>query len=154
MKTGFFILPIAEKVLLENKIFIVYIMSCGNLNFSCGYNKNKSTGISTLTIGRLAYLNKYSKPSPTRNYSSDDARARAIRRRVMGKINVNNSARNGPLFGLKKNRCPNYCDKKGMDCGANSVYNANNGSSSDFTYFKKIAGGPIKLNTCIDWKGC
>jgi hypothetical protein len=122
-------------------------MSCGNLNFFCGYNKNKSTGISTLTIGRLAYLNKYSKPSPTRNYSSDDARARAIRRRVMGKIKINGSARNGPLFGLKKNRC----HRNNLD---NSVYTANNGSSSDFTYFKKIAGGNIKLNPCVDQKGC
>lgn len=129
-------------------------MSCGNLNFFCGYNKNKSTGISTLTIGRLAYLNKYSKPSPTRNYSSDDARARAIRRRVMGKVNVNGEVRNGPLFGLKKNRCPNYCDKPGKNCGTTAVYIANNGSGSDFTYFKKIAGGPMSLALCAKPKGC
>ena len=104
--------------------------------------------------GRLASLNFKEKPSLTRNYSSDNARARAIRRRVMGKVNVNNSARNGPLFGLKKNRCPNYCDKKGKDCGANAIYSANNGSSSDFTYFKKIAGGNIKINPCANLKGC
>ena len=145
MKMGFFILPIAEKVPSENKIFIVYIMSCGNLNFSCGYNKNKSTGISTLTIGRLAYLNKYSKPSPTRNYSSDDARARAIRRRV-GVQTQNGKKKYGPLFGLKKNRCHHNLD--------NSVYTANHGNSSDVIYFKNISGGNIKINPCANLKGC
>ena len=34
------------------------------------------------TIGRLSYLNRQSKPAPTRNYGSEDARARTIRRRV------------------------------------------------------------------------
>ena len=34
------------------------------------------------SIGRLSYLNRQSKPAPTRNYGSEDARARALRRRV------------------------------------------------------------------------
>ena len=117
-------------------------MPCGSLNFSCGYKKN-ANGKSTRTIGRLAYLNKYSKPSPTRNYSSEDARARSIRRRV-GTKKQNGVKQYGPLFGIKQN----------VACNTDKQYvNANHGNSSDVIYFKRISGGSMKINPC-DSKGC
>jgi hypothetical protein len=119
-------------------------MPCGNLNFSCGYTK--TNGKSTRTIGRLAYLNKYSKPSPTRNYSSEDARARSIRRRVGTNKNRNGVKQYGPLFGLKQNNCPGSVKNK-------HFVHANHGNSSDVIYFKRISGGSMKINPC-DSKGC
>jgi len=120
-------------------------MPCGNLNFSCGYTKNTNGKRTIRTIGRLAYLNKYSKPSPTRNYSSEDARARSIRRRV-GTKKRNGVKQYGPLFGIKQNvACKTSGDKQ--------YVNANHGNSSDVIYFKRISGGSIKINPC-DTKGC
>lgn len=117
-------------------------MPCGNLNFSCGYTK--TNGKSTRTIGRLAYLNKHIKPSPTRNYSSEDARARSIRRRV-GTKKQNGVKQYGPLFGIKQN----------VACKTGKQYvNANHGNSSDVIYFKRISGGSMKINPCLTSNGC
>lgn len=120
-------------------------MPCGNLNFSCGYKKNANGKKTIRTIGRLAYLNKYSKPSPTRNYSSEGARARSIRRRV-GTKKRNGVKQYGPLFGIKQNNCPGSVKNK-------QFVHANHGNSSDVIYFKRISGGSMKIDPC-DTKGC
>ncbi len=58
-------------------------MPCGQYPYGQCRTNNTRGLLSRPILGRLAYLNKVqSKPAPTRNYGSEDARSRAIRRRV------------------------------------------------------------------------
>ena len=84
-------------------------MPCGQYGYGL-CRTNRTRGIASRPkIGRLSYLQRQSKPAPTRNYGSEDARSRAIRRRV-AKIKTpstdqyGNMVRYGygPLFGLRK----------------------------------------------------
>ena len=110
-------------------------MPCGQLNYRCGKNQ-----FGLLTVGRLAYLNGTpSKPAPTRDYSSNDALARNIRRRTGVKA-VSGVKKYGPLFGLKKNKCS----------GKQMYLHANSGNGSDVVYWRRVFGGrTLKLfNPC------
>ena len=62
-------------------------MPCGTYNYG-GCRTTRQRGLlSGPIMGRLSYLNRQQKPAPTRNYGSEDARARLLRRRV-GKLNM------------------------------------------------------------------
>jgi hypothetical protein len=112
-------------------------MPCGKMNFGKCYRK----------VGRLAYLNQQDKPNLTKDYASEDARARAIRRRV-GRFSTNGVKINyGPLFGLKKTLFDNSCS------GKNKVYyTANSGDASDVTFWRKNYGG--SKNLTVSGKNC
>ena len=112
-------------------------MPCGKMNYGKCYKK----------IGRLAYLNKQEKPNNTKDYGSQDARSRAIRRRV-GRFSTNGQNKNyGPLFGLKKTMFDKSCK------GKNTVYyTANSGDASDVTYWRKNYGG--SKNLTVSGKNC
>ena len=57
-------------------------MPCGQYRYGlCRTNRTRGLA-SRPTIGRLSYLQRQSKPAPTRNYGSENSRASAIRRRV------------------------------------------------------------------------
>jgi len=98
-------------------------------------------------VGRLAYLNKQEKPNQTKDYASEDARTRAIRRRV-GRFSTNADKKNyGPLFGLKKTLFDNSCN------GKNKVYyTANSGDASDVTFWRKNYVG--SKNLTVSGKNC
>lgn len=110
-------------------------MPCGQLNYRCGKNE-----FGLLKVGRLAFLNGVpSKPAPTRDYSSNDALARTIRRRTGRKV-AGGVQKFGPLFGLRKNKC-----------SEKQLYlHANSGNGSDVVYWRRIYGGrTLKLyNPC------
>jgi len=137
-------------------------MPCGQYPYGQCRTNNTRGLLSRPTLGRLAYLNRVqSKPAPTRNYGSEDARARAIRRRALGKIVISSgdsSERNigegvvkyGPMFGLKQNDC------RGQRLALPNVFiHANHGDSSDVTYFKRVAAGQFIIlnNACTDKEG-
>ena len=112
-------------------------MPFGKMNFGKCYRK----------VGRLAYLNKQEKPNQTKDYASEDARTRAIRRRV-GRFSTNADKKNyGPLFGLKKTLFDNSCN------GKNKVYyTANSGDASDVTFWRKNYVG--SKNLTVSGKNC
>lgn len=112
-------------------------MPCGNMNFGKCYRK----------VGRLAYLNQQEKPNLTKDYASEDARARAIRRRV-GRFSKNGTKKNyGPLFGVKKNLFDNSCNGK-----ETVYYTANSGDASDVTFWRKNYVG--SKNLTVSGKNC
>ena len=90
-------------------------MPCGQYGYGLCRTNNTRGLVSRPTIGRLSYLQRQSKPAPTRNYGSEDARARAIRRRVT-KVNTRSTDQYGnvvnyaygPLFGLRKGVGPTW----------------------------------------------
>ena len=113
---------------------------------------NRQRGMSSRpSIGRLSYLQRQTKPMPTRNYGSEDARSRSIRRRVT-KIKIIPSRDQhgntvnygyGPLFGLRKGVgntwLPNgHCKY---------VFSANGGTGGDVTYWKRVMGGSMNIVT-------
>ncbi len=127
-----------------------------NDNMPCHYGP---LGCWAVPMGRLKKLDLQAKPGPTRNYGSEGAREKAIRRRVgrqqalsaqasrAGARQLGSSGLNsyGPLFGLRKNKpfsklgrglgvCSNYPH------GPPSKYSANSGDSSQVTYFKRVYG--------------
>ena len=121
-------------------------MPCGKYKYSlCGFNKRRSEGGMRL-MGRLTYLNKVQqKPSPTRDYSSQTALERSIRRRT--NVSLQDSKGNfGPLFGIKKNPVPCLNDSPG-DAGA-AYTNPNGGAGSDYTYWRKVYAGSLSLSVC------
>jgi len=130
-------------------------MPCGQYRYGKCRTNNTRGLLSRPILGRLAYLNKVqSKPAPTRNYGSEDARSRAIRRRALGKYKGSGSSRDGkrslfiygPMFGLKQNKCGPNRD------GIGPIYrHANHGDSSDVTYFKRVAAGPFIQQTQCMW---
>ena len=102
------------------------------------------------TIGRLSYLNRQSKPAPTRNYGSEDARARLIRRRV-ARITTRSLDQYGnpvnfgygPLFGLRKGIGRTWLPNG--QC--RYIFSANGGDSSDVSYWKRVYGGSMNIVT-------
>ncbi len=120
-------------------------MPCGQYPYGKCRTNNTRGLLSRPILGRLAYLNRVqSKPAPTRNYGSQDARARAIRRRALGKtaFRGNDDARYGPMFGLKQHKCAS-------ESGTVLYYHPNHGDSSDVTYFKRVGAGPYRIGTYI-----
>ena len=102
------------------------------------------------TIGRLSYLQRQTKPAPTRNYGSEDARARALRRRVTrvktpsmdqygNKVNYGY----GPLFGLRKGVGRTWLPNG--QC--RFIFSANSGAGADVTYWKRVMGGSMNIVT-------
>jgi hypothetical protein len=87
---------------------------------------------------------------PTRNYGSEDARSRAIRRRV-ARIKTPSTDQYGnpvkygygPLFGLRKG-VGNTWLPSGQ---CNYVFSANGGSGSDVAYWKRVMGGSMNIVT-------
>lgn len=125
-------------------------MPCGKYKYSlCGFNKRRSEGGMRL-MGRLTYLNKVQqKPSPTRDYSSQTALERSIRRRT--NVSLPDSKGNfGPLFGIKKNAVLD------SDCNKSNTYiNPNSGAGSDYTYWRKVYAGSLSLKPCSRYTpGC
>ena len=102
------------------------------------------------TVGRLRFLQRQSKPAPTRNYGSEDARARAIRRRVT-KVNTRSTDQYGnvvnyaygPLFGLRKGVGPTWLPSG--QC--KFVFSPNGGEGSDVAYWKRVMGGSMNIVT-------
>ena len=102
------------------------------------------------TIGRLSYLQRQTKPAPTRNYGSEDARARALRRRV---ARVKTPSRDqygntvnygyGPLFGLRKGVGRTWLPNG--QC--RFIFSANSGAGADVTYWKRVMGGSMNIVT-------
>jgi hypothetical protein len=150
----FYILVIVVKILLDKiNILYIYKMPCGTYNYG-GCRTTRQRGLlSGPIMGRLSYLNRQQKPAPTRNYGSEDARARLLRRRV-GKINMRsldlygnvvNSDKYGygPLFGLRKGIGKTWLS----DGQCKYIYTANNGSGSDVTYWKRVYGGSMNIVT-------
>ena len=133
-------------------------MPCGQYPYGQCRTNNTRGLLSRPILGRLAYLNRVqSKPAPTRNYGSEDARSRAIRRRALGKYKGSGSSRDGtrsffiygPMFGLKQNRCGPNGNSYGI---FGPIYrHANHGDSSDVTYFKRVAAGPFIQQTQCMW---
>mgnify|MGYP006102911883 CR=1 FL=1 len=111
--------------------------------------------------GRLLKLTKVqNQPGPTRDYGSSGALSNSIRRRVMRpnkqastgftKSNLKQTDGYGPLFGTAK--APGIfdnCSPKGKN-----YYRSNGGTSSDVTYWKKIAVGPRQLFTNSSKESC
>ena len=109
------------------------------------------------TIGRLSYLQRQSKPAPTRNYGSEDARARALRRRV---ARVKTPSRDqygnpvnygyGPLFGLRKGIGRTWLP----DGQCRFIFSANSGAGADVTYWKRVMGGSMNIVTSgtVTWR--
>ena len=122
-------------------------------NMPCHYGP---LGCWAVPMGRLKKLDLQAKPGPTRNYGSEGAREKAIRRRVgrqqalsaqasrAGARPLGSSGLNsyGPLFGLRKNRPFSKLGRGLGECGTFSPtkYNANSGDSSQVTYFKRVYG--------------
>ena len=122
--------------------------------------------------GRLKKLSEVQiKPSPTRNYSSEGARANSIRRRVARYTKNNNNIYGnkntpeqtlgyGPVFGTAKapsvfNNCGGCGDRTTT---TKNVYRSNGGTGGDVVYWKRIMGGPRQLttgnNTAVADKSC
>uniref|UniRef100_A0A6C0C6G5 Uncharacterized protein n=1 Tax=viral metagenome TaxID=1070528 RepID=A0A6C0C6G5_9ZZZZ len=125
-------------------------MPCGQYNYGlCRTGRTKGIA-SRPTIGRLSYLQRQTKPMPTRNYGSEDARSRAIRRRVT-KIKTPSTDQYGntvkygygPLFGLRKG-VGNTWSPSGQ---CKYVFSANGGSGSDVAYWKRVMGGSMNIVT-------
>jgi len=102
------------------------------------------------TVGRLSYLQRQFKPAPTRNYGSEDARARAIRRRVTkiktpSRDQYGNVVRYGygPLFGLRKGVGSTWLPSG--QC--KYVFSPNGGEGSDVAYWKRVMGGSMNIVT-------
>jgi hypothetical protein len=125
-----------------------------NDNMPCHYGP---LGCWAVPMGRLKKLDLQAKPGPTRNYGSEGAREKAIRRRVgrqqalsaqasragarqLGSLGTNSY---GPLFGLRKNRPFSKLGRGLGECHGNfspTKYSANSGDSSQVTYFKRVYG--------------
>ena len=125
-------------------------MPCGQYGYGlCRTNRTRGLA-SRPVIGRLSYLQRQSKPAPTRNYGSEDARSRAIRRRV---ARVKTPSRDqygnpvnygyGPLFGLRKGVGSTWLPNG--QC--KYVYSANSGAGADVTYWKRVMGGSMNIVT-------
>ena len=125
-------------------------MPCGQYPYGlCRTNRQRGIA-SQPTIGRLSYLNRQSKPAPTRNYGSEDARARALRRRV---ARVKTPSRDqygntvnygyGPLFGLRKGVGRTWLPNG--QC--RFIFSANSGAGADVTYWKRVMGGSMNIVT-------
>ena len=125
-----------------------------NDNMPCHYGP---LGCWAVPMGRLKKLDLQAKPGPTRNYGSEGAREKAIRRRVgrqqalsaqasrAGARQLGSSGLNsyGPLFGLRKNRPFSKLGRGLGECASHfspTKYNANSGDSSQVTYFKRVYG--------------
>ena len=102
------------------------------------------------TVGRLRFLQRQSKPAPTRNYGSEGARANAIRRRV---AKIKTPSRDqygnpvnygyGPLFGLRKG-----VGRTWLSSGqCKYVFSPNGGEGSDVAYWKRVMGGSMNIVT-------
>jgi hypothetical protein len=125
-------------------------MPCGQYGYGlCRTNRQRGVA-SRPSIGRLSYLNRQSKPAPTRNYGSEDARARALRRRVArvktpSTDQYGNQVRYGfgPLFGLRKGIGSTWLPSG--QC--KYVFSANSGSGADVTYWKRVMGGSMNIVT-------
>jgi len=128
-------------------------MPCGQYPY--GLCRTRSSGqqrglASRPVIGRLSYLQRQSKPAPTRNYGSEDARARALRRRV---ARVKTPSRDqygnpvsygyGPLFGLRKGIGRTWLP----DGQCRFIFSANSGAGADVTYWKRVMGGSMNIVT-------
>ena len=125
-------------------------MSCGQYGYGlCRTNRTRGLA-SRPTIGRMSYLNRQQKPAPTRNYGSEDARARLLRRRV-GRVKTPSIGPNGetapfgygPLFGLRKGIGSTWLSNG--QC--RYVFSANHGDSSDVAYWKRVFGGSMNIVT-------
>jgi hypothetical protein len=125
-------------------------MPCGQYGYGlCRTNRQRGIA-SRPTIGRLSYLQRQTKPMPTRNYGSEDARSRAIRRRV-ARIKTPSTDQYGnpvkygygPLFGLRKG-VGNTWLPSGQ---CKYVFSANGGSGADVTYWKRVMGGSMNIVT-------
>ena len=119
--------------------------------------------------GRLLKLTKVQKqPGPTRDYGSSGALNNAIRRRVMRpnkqastgytKKNSQQTDGYGPLFGTAKapgifNNCSTGKKETKENEGKN-YYRSNGGTSSDVTYWKRVAVGPRQLFTNSSEDSC
>ena len=125
-------------------------MPCGQYKYGlCRTNRTRGLA-SRPTVGRLSYLQRQSKPAPTRNYGSENARASAIRRRV---TTVKTPSRDqygnpvkygfGPLFGLRKGVGSTWLSSG--QC--KYIFSANSGSGSDVTYWKRVMGGSMNIVT-------
>jgi len=125
-------------------------MPCGQYGYGlCRTNRQRGIA-SRPVIGRLSYLQRQTKPMPTRNYGSEDARARSIRRRVArvktpSTDQYGNTVKYGygPLFGLRKG-VGNTWLPNGQ---CKYVFSANGGSGGDVTYWKRIMGGSMNIVT-------
>lgn len=125
-------------------------MPCGQYPYGlCRTNRQRGVA-SRPTIGRLSYLNRQSKPAPTRNYGSEDARARALRRRV-ARVKTPSTDQYGnqvsygfgPLFGLRKG-----IGRTWLPSGqCKYVFSANSGAGADVTYWKRVMGGSMNIVT-------
>ena len=116
--------------------------------------------------GRLLKLTKVqNQPGPTRDYGSSGALSNSIRRRVMRpnkqastgftKSNLKQTDGYGPLFGTAK--APGIfdnCSPTGKGITGKNYYRSNGGTSSDVTYWKKIAVGPRQLFTNSSKESC
>lgn len=125
-------------------------MPCGQYGYgNCRTNRTRGLA-SRPAIGRLSYLQRQTKPMPTRNYGSEDARARTIRRRVTrikkpSQDQYGNTVNYayGPLFGLRKG-VGNTWLPSGQ---CKYVFSANGGTGSDVTYWKRVMGGSMNIVT-------
>ena len=125
-------------------------MPCGQYQYGlCRTNRQRGVA-SRPSIGRLSYLNRQSKPTPTRNYGSEDARARALRRRV-GRVKIPSTDQfgdqvgfgYGPLFGLRKGIGRTWLPNG--QC--RFIFSANSGAGADVTYWKRVMGGSMNIVT-------
>jgi len=125
-------------------------MPCGQYKYGL-CRTGQQRGISSRPIiGRLSYLQRQTKPAPTRNYGSEDARARSIRRRV-ARIKTRSLDQYGnvvdkgygPLFGLRKG-VGNTWLPNGQ---CKYIFSANGGSGSDVAYWKRVYGGSMNIVT-------
>ena len=125
-------------------------MPCGQYGYGL-CRTNRTRGIASRPkIGRLSYLQRQSKPAPTRNYGSEDARSRAIRRRVAriktpSTDQYGNIVRYGygPLFGLRKGVGSTWLPNG--QC--KYVFSPNGGEGSDVAYWKRVMGGSMNIVT-------
>jgi hypothetical protein len=116
--------------------------------------------------GRLNKLNVQVKPNMTRDYGSQSARERLLRRRTSANVRIppkdcfnykreecNPYIAYGPLFGLRK--APRHSCCTGSDpVYPAKWYRSNGGSGSDVVYWKRVHGGPIPLmSSCLDDTG-
>lgn len=116
-------------------------MPCGQYPY--GFCKKRK-------LGRLRFLQRQSKPAPTRNYGSEDARSRAIRRRV-ARIKTPSTDQYGnlvhvaygPLFGLRKGIGRTWLPNG--DC--KYIFSPNGGEGSDVAYWKRVMGGSMNIIT-------
>ena len=126
-------------------------MPCGQYGYGLCRTNNRQRGLASRpAIGRLSYLNRQTKPSPTRNYGSEDARCRAIRRRVArvktpSKDQYGNDVNYGygPLFGLRKGVGSTWL----ANGQCKYIFSANGGAGSDVAYWKRVYGGSMNLVT-------